>query len=208
MKSRTKEAKSRRPVTADHEVIAGTIAVLEEAQGGPMTSVAIFRRGVERGLFEPHQYNTVRARLSQHCDLTDARVIRAHGTKIGVRGSRTTAWVLREHGGIQVRTGRYGPEAVMLDMRARVRPREQHVIPGLCQVLTDDVLGPRVPAAVRGVAGRTMREALTSDIDADAVRWLLAKLPLEPRLRGRLEALARDAEGRTAIIEGAERRKA
>jgi hypothetical protein len=119
-----------------------------------------------------------------------------------VRGARTTAWALRERGGIQVRHGADGPVVVAV----AAQPSKRKRIPALRILLSDEVLGHRVPAAVRGVAGRTAREALTSNLPPEAVRWLLNKLPLEPSFRRRLEALARDAEGRTAIIESAERK--
>jgi ribosomal protein S9 len=112
----TKEAKSRRPVTAEHRIVAAAIVVLEAGGGGPMTSADILRAAVKRRLLKRAEYNTLRARLSQHCDLVDARIIRATGSKVGVRGARTTAWVLREHGGVQVRvSGR----------KVRIEPRRR-----------------------------------------------------------------------------------
>jgi hypothetical protein len=201
-KAFTKEAKPRRPVTDEHYVIQGAVAVLEEQQA-PMTSVAIFRRGVERGLFKEHEYNTVRARLSQHCDLPDARIVRAAGTKVGVRGSRTTAWVLAEQGGIQVLSTREGPVVVPV----RIARPARRAIPALRILLTDKVL-VGAPASVRAVRGRTAREALLSNINPAAVRWLVKRLRLERRLGERLVALARDVDGRSALIEVAERRRA
>lgn len=98
---RMKETDSRQPVGADHPVVAAAIVVLEEHGGGPLTSREIFELARDAGLLGAGQYNTLRARLSQHCGLRGATVRQAHGTK-HVRGSRTAAWVLS---GVQRRVG-------------------------------------------------------------------------------------------------------
>ena len=92
---RIKESRSRRPVTADHPVVAAAIEVLEEADGGPLTSREIFELALDAGLLDEGQYNTLRARLSQHSGLPNGekRVVRAPGSK-KIKGSRSTAWCL------------------------------------------------------------------------------------------------------------------
>jgi hypothetical protein len=196
-----KESKSRRPVTEDHEIIRGVIRVLEE-QGGPMTSVAVFRRGFELGLFGESQYNTVRARLSQHCDLAGATVVRAPGSKVGVRGSRTTAWALSDQGGVCVKR-LFDGTLVASPVNKRRRADERAVVRNV--VLSDSVLAG-APASVRLVAGRTARQALLSAIDKPAVRWLLDHLPLEGRFRARLQS-AFGAAARGAVIAAEEQRR-
>ena len=91
---RMKEARSRKPVTADHPVVAAAIRILERHDGGPLTSREIFELAERAGLLDEGQYNSLRARLSQHCGLAEAVVVRAPGSK-KIRGSRTSAWVLR-----------------------------------------------------------------------------------------------------------------
>ena len=205
----TKEAKSRRPVTESHPMVRGAIRVLESLSGGPLPSVAIFRRGVELGVFREGQYNSLRARLSQHCDLDDARVVRSRGSKIGFQGSRTSWWTLAETGlGVQaIRDNasllvhrRELSESKRRQIRRARRQRARNLI------LTDDLLAT-APVELRLVAGRTVREALLSSLAADAVEWLLNSLPLTPAFRARLLA-AGSAERRSEIINSEERRRA
>jgi hypothetical protein len=90
-----KENRPRKKVTADHPVVAAAIEVLTEEGGGPLTSREIFELALEAGLLGDSQYNTLRARLSQHSGLPrrERQVVRAPGSK-KIRGSRTTAWKL------------------------------------------------------------------------------------------------------------------
>lgn len=99
--ARVKESRSRKPVTADHPVVAAAIRVLEDRGGGPLTSREIFELAVAEGLLDDGQYNTLRARLSQHCGIRGAEVVRARGSS-KVRGSRRSAWVLS---GVRRRVG-------------------------------------------------------------------------------------------------------
>jgi len=206
-----KETKSRQPVTCDHPMVAAAILVLEEQTGEgthvAIPSVAIFRRAVELGLVQAHQYNSMRARLSQHCDLANARVLRAKGSKVGVRGSRTTSWVLREsnlgiqpvpmNGGLVIRRELSPAKRRHLARRRRARRFGRDVI------LSDDTL-TGAPESVRLVAGRTAREALTSALTEEALTWLLGRLPLEPEFRARLEA-TQSRLGRLRVIVEEER---
>lgn len=212
---REKESKPRKPVDANHPIVAAAIRVLREQGGGPLASIAIFRRGFELGLFGESQYNTVRARLSQHCDLTGARVVRAKGSKIGVLGSRTTSWVLAETG-LGLGVTRTISDGLLVTMRteispakrrqrARARANAAHRARNL--ILTDEVLRG-APREVKRIAGRTAREALTSSLSVSAVAWLLSHLPLEATFRARLQAVADDAELREVVIDAEERRAA
>lgn len=211
----SKELKSRLPVDADHPVIKAAIRVLKTRGGGPLTSKQIFDEAVCRDLLGDGQYNTLRGRLSQHCDLTDARVLRVTGTKIGVRGSRGRGWVLRETGkGIQqVETPRATKTGDPLlvrrrvsDTKRRVRAR-QRARQARNLLLTDDVL-QGAPESVWGVAGRTVREALLRpELDEEAVRWILTHLPLERRFRDRLLEVVGSFEERVIVIHAEETRK-
>jgi hypothetical protein len=209
---RHKETKSRTPINARHPMIEGAARVLEEQGGGPLTSCAVFRRGVEMGVFRAHQYNSLRARLSQHCDLDGAQVVRARGSKIGVRGARTTAWVLADTGlGIQqVPAGDHVARVNINEARRRKLQRThaaraaEHV--HARNLILDDHALEGAPESARLVAGRTAREALLSDLDPAAVNWLLEHLPIEPELRARLMEAAHSLEERSVVIEAEERR--
>ena len=207
----TKEAKPRRPVTENHPMVRGAVRVLESLGGGPLPSVAIFRRGVELGVFHEGQYNSLRARLSQHCDIDGARVVRSRGSKIGMQGSRTSWWTLsetglgvqaiRDHAGLLVHRRELSVSKRRQIQRAR-RERARNLL------LTDDLLDSMsAPPEIRFIAGRTVREALLSPIDPDAIAWLLTKLPLEPSFRDRLLE-AGCSERRSEIINSEERRLA
>lgn len=191
-------------------MVRGALRVLNSMGGGPVPSVALFRRGVELGVFAPHQYNSMRARLSQHCDLDDAVVVRARGSKVGVRGSRTTAWVLADTGlGIQQVPANGGLNVVRRELSAaRRRQLQRDRAARARNLILDDAMLQDAPESAKLVAGRTAREALLSAIDRDAVVWLLNKLPLDPSFRSRLVAVADDIDARTEIIEGEERRQA
>jgi len=211
---RHKESKPRLPIDSDHPMVRGAITVLEEQGGGPLPSVAIFRRGVELGVFAPYQYNSLRARLSQHCDLDDATVVRALGSKVGVRGSRTTAWVLADTGlGVQqvpANGGLIVGRARISAARRRALTRERAVREaGKARnlILDDDTL-TGAPESARLVAGRTVREALLSALPLDAVQWILETLPLEAEFKSRLEAVADSLTARTVLIANEERKTA
>lgn len=207
---RHKETKSRNPVGSWHNMVRGAFRVLAEQGGGPLPSVAIFRRGVELRLFEPHQYNSLRARLSQHCDLDDAVVVRAFGSKVGVRGSRTTAWVLADSGlGVQkveMNGGLNVGRVRISDAKRRILQRERaaRAAGHARNVVVDDAVLTGAPESTKLIAGRTAREALTTPLDGEAVNWLLTHLPLEESFRARLVA-ASGAEERSVIIEAEER---
>lgn len=194
MSIRAKEAKTRSAVDKHHPMVRAAIAVLREYGGGPLASRAIFRRAVELRLVDPHQYNSLRSRLSQHCDLPDATVVRMQGSKIGVHGSRTTGWVLRETGaGVQVMRGPNG------SLHAGT--------PHARNLILDDTFLKRTkaPDSLRVVAGRTARQALLTPLPKRAVQALLRRLPLTDTLRARLLVHADDHEQRAIVIEAAER---
>jgi len=206
----TKEAKPRRPVTANHPMVRGAIRVLEGLGGGPLPSVAIFRRGVELGVFADHQYNSLRARLSQHCDLDGARVVRARGSKIGMQGSRTSWWTLSETGlGVQAVRESNGllvhRTELSASKRRKIRRARRERARNL--VLTDDLLASG-PEELRIVAGRTVREALLTPLDSEAITWLINRLPLVPEFSARLLEAADSLERRSEIINSEERRRA
>jgi len=210
---REKESKSRAPVGTCHPMVLGAIEVLEEQGGGPLPSVAIFRRGVEMNVFFANQYNSLRARLSQHCDLEQARVVRSKGSKVGVRGSRTTGWTLAETGlGVQKIPANAGLLVVRRELspaklRHLERARADRTVRAR-NILIDDKLLTGAPEELKMVAGRTVREALLSRaVDEDAINWLLGRLPLAPRFRTLLRA-AMGVNGRRAVIQQYERRTA
>jgi len=89
---RIKETKSRSPIYHDHPMVRAARAVLA-THGGRMSSRDIFLAARRLGLVGANQYNSLRARLSQHCDLPGAVVVRSFGSS-RQHGSPKTWWVL------------------------------------------------------------------------------------------------------------------
>lgn len=205
-----KEAKPRRPVTAGHPAVRAAIKVLTNAGGGPLTSRTIYERARRMNGVDVN-YNSLRSRLAQHCDLPDAVVVRSAGSKLGVRGARGPGWVLRSTGnGIQAdeqdglvicRAVRPQSQASRCAAKVRLKKRAQARARDL--VLSDEFLAD-APTRLRKVAGLTVRDALISDLDRVSVRCLLRRLPIAEDLRERLLA-AESAEERTWIIQNEER---
>jgi len=202
----TKESKPRRPVEAEHAVIAVAMSVLTDDGGGPLTSRAIYERACALG--HVVNYHSVRARLAQHCDLDDAVVVRAAGSKLGVRGARGPGWVLRSTGrGVQCEATETGmlvrklatPQSPADRARAKARLRARKCARAAHRardlIVTDELIVGG-PTALRAVAGYTVRNVILSNLDLGAARWLIERLPLKAALKARLlEADSGSARG-------------
>lgn len=102
MAHRVKESKSRAPINETHPMIRAAVAVLS-LTGTKMSSRDIFTIGVDLGLIKTNQYNSLRARLSQHCDQPGAVVVLSSDS-VRKHGSRTSWWVLAQAGAVSARS--------------------------------------------------------------------------------------------------------
>jgi len=206
----TKEAKPRRPVNAEHPVVQAALSVLIIDGGGPMTSRKLYERALELG--HTVNYNSLRSRLAQHCDTDDAVVVRSAGSKLGVRGARGPGWVLRSTGrGIQQSETETGlivrklatpqSQADRVRAKARLRKRKLASAPRARDLIVSDELIANGPEALRYVAGYTVRNVLISNLDIEAARWLIERLPLQPSLKASLLAANNSSERATIITE-------
>jgi hypothetical protein len=175
------ELKKRRPVSAEHAVIAAARRVLAEA-GGPLKVHSIFERARDKGLLPESAHNTIRGRLSQHVQhvergLTES-VVRPLPNRRG--------WMLADQR--------------LRDVRLTLEwTREVQAPDTLVELIREEGRNGRI----------ALSKVLGARLDRATLEWVLDTLPFDDRLRGAL-LNADGAEGRRDVMrdhaEGRRRR--
>ena len=216
-------SQKRKPVDHNHPCIAAAIRVLQDAGGGPLAAVVIFRRAYDRGLLASTAYNTLRARLSQHQKVDRPTIVHTRLGYVIAPGGVPDGLPAAEcapHRPPLPPALEEDPLAIVPTPRPKrrrsryTRLRNFEVTP---QWLWEQGASKDIMVVFRLARWRcrsedrqypNVRELLMGEpLPVEAVEWLLNHLPFEPRLLRRLKRATGYAQ-RHRILEQEEGRAA